>query len=277
MNRPHNIFKSRIWMMTWLLTALVAGCGERTDSTVTASSPATVATSANTGLAVMAKGPAPVLLGTAGDYAILAKSAISTAGGSTVTGNLGVSTAIASHKGGLTLLVSPLQFSTSPHVYGHIFARDYAVQTPAKLAAAIFEMQTAYADTAARKPDFTDLGSGIIGGMTLAPGTYKWSTAVLIPTSITLSGGPDDVWIFQVAQGVIQASDARVILIGGARAKNIFWQVAGAVEVGSAAHTEGVILSQSSIKLGTGASANGRLLAQTTVSLDANAVTQPAP
>jgi hypothetical protein len=277
MNRPYNIFKSRIWMMIWFLTALVAGCGERTANTDTASSPATVAASADTGLPAIGKGPAPVLLGTAGNYAILAKSTISTAGGSTVTGNIGVSSAIASHKGGLTFLAAPLQFSTSPQVYGHFFASDYAVQTPAKLAAAIFAMQSAYADAAGRKPDFTDLGSGIIGGMTLAPATYKWSTAVLIPTSITLSGGPDDVWIFQVAQGVIQTSDARVILIGGARAKNIFWQVAGAVEVGSAAHTEGVILSQSSITLGTGASANGRLLAQTTVSLDANAVTQPAP
>ena len=264
-------------MTTWLLTALVAGCGERSENTVAASSPAIVTTGAYTGVAGTGKGPAPVLLGTAGDYVILAKSAISTAGGSSVAGNLGVSPAIASHKGGLPLLAAPIQFSTSPQVYGHIFAGDYAVQTPAKLAAAIVEMQTAYADAAARKPDFTELGAGIIGGMTFAPGTYKWSTAVLIPTSITLSGGPDDVWIFQVAQGVIQASDARVILIGGARAKNIFWQVAGAVEVGSAAHTEGIILSQGSITLGTGASANGRLLAQTTVSLDANAVTQAAP
>jgi Ice-binding-like len=277
MNRPHNILKSRSWIMTLLLTAFVAGCGDRTASTVTTASPAIVATSANTGLAGLGKGPVPVLLGTAGDYVILAKSAISTAGGSTVAGNLGVSPAVASHISEFSLLAAPIQFSISPQVYGHIFAADYAVQTPAKLAAAIVEMQTAYADAAGRKPDFTELGAGIIGGMTLAPATYKWSTAVLIPTSITLSGGPDDVWIFQVAQGVIQASAARVILIGGARAKNIFWQVAGAVEVGSAAHTEGVILSQSSITLGTGASATSRLLAQSTVSLDANAVTQPAP
>jgi len=264
-------------MMKLLLTALVAGCGDRAASTVTTASPSIVATGANTGLAGLGKGPAPVLLGAAGDYVILAKSAISTAGGSTVTGNLGVIPAVASHSGGVPLLAEPIHFSSSPRVYGHIFAGDYAVQTPAKLAAAIDGMQSAYADAAGRKPDFTELGAGIIGGMTLAPATYKWSTAVLIPTSITLSGGPDDVWVFQVAQGVIQASAARVILSGGARAKNIFWQVAGAVEVGSAAHTEGVFLSQSSIKLGTGASATGRLLAQSTVSLDANAVTQPAP
>lgn len=139
-----------------------------------------------------------------------------------MAGNLGVSPAIASHTGKIPLLAAPIKFSTSPEVYGHIFAGDYVTQTLAKLAAAILEMQTAYADAAARKPDFTELGAGIIGGMTLAPATYKWSAAVLIPPSITLSGGPDDVWIFQVAQGVIQASAARVILIGGACAKNIF-------------------------------------------------------
>lgn len=277
MNRLKNIFKLRFWMMTLLLPALVAGCGDRAGNTVTTTSPVIVTPSANTGLDGFSKGPAPVVLGSAGNYVILAKSAISAARENAVTGNIGLSPAVARFISGFALSAAPTQFSTSTQVAGHIFAADYAAQTPANLAAAVVDMHTAYADAAGRKPDFTELGAGIIGGMTLVPGTYKWSTAVLIPTNVTLNGGPNDVWIFQIAQGVTQASAARVILTGGARAKNIFWQVAGAVDVGSTAHTEGVILSQTSITLGEGASANSRLLAQKTVSLDSNVVIQPAP
>jgi len=68
-----------------------------------------------------------------------------------------------------------------------------------------------------------------------------------------------------------------VILTGGALPKNVFWQAAGVVGIGTTAHMEGVILAQTAITLNTGASANSRLLAQTAVTLDGNAVTQPAP
>ena len=265
------------YAVSLLLAALLAGCGERPGTTDAATPPAKMKAGNNTGLNGLGKGPAPVALGMAGDYVILAKSAISSAGGSTVTGNLGVSPAAGGQLSGLSTVAAPIQFSSSPQVSGHIFAVDHAVQTPEKLSAANADLHSAYADAAARKPDFTELGAGIIGGMTLAPGTYKWNTAVLIPTSVTLNGGAHDVWIFQIGQGVIQSSAARVILAGGARASNVFWQVAGAVEVKSAAHTEGIMLSQRSITLGTGASATGRLLAQATVNLDANVVTQPSP
>ena len=89
------------------------------------------------------------------------------------------------------------------------------------------------------------------------------------------SGGPDDVWIFQVAGTLNQANATHVTLAGGALAKNIFWQVAGAVTLGTTAHFEGVILAKTMIAVNTGASVNGRLLAQTAVTLQMNAVTQP--
>jgi hypothetical protein len=73
-----------------------------------------------------------------------------------------------------------------------------------------------------------------------------------------------------------QASSTRVTLTGGAQAKNIFWQVAGAVTIGTTAHLEGVVLAKTLIAVNTGASVNGRLLAQTAVTLQMNAVTQPA-
>jgi hypothetical protein len=138
-------------------------------------------------------------------------------------------------------------------------------------------MEIAYTDAAGRMlPDFIDLGAGLIGGLTLVPGLYKWNTHVLMSTDVTLSGGPDDVWIFQIAGTLTQANATRVMLKGGALPKNIFWQTSGAVVIGTTAHFEGVILAKTMIAMKTGASANGRLLAQTAVTLQQTAVTRPA-
>lgn len=140
-------------------------------------------------------------------------------------------------------------------------------------------MGKAYDDAAGRTlPDSIDLGAGGIGGRTLAPGLYKWGTGVLITTDVTLKGGSNDVWIFQIADELTQATATKVILEGGALPKNIFWQVAGAkvtLEVG--AKFEGTILAKNTIEVKTGTSVNGRLLSQKAVTLHSNAVTQPAP
>ena len=146
-----------------------------------------------------------------------------------------------------------------------------------RLGLAVLDMEHAYDNAAGRVgPDFTELGAGEIGGLTLTPGLYKWATGLLITTDVTLSGGPNDVWIFQVAGTLNQGNATRVTLAGGALPKNIFWAVAGAVTLGTTAHFEGVILAKSMIAVNTGASVNGRLLAQTAVTLQMNAVTQPA-
>jgi hypothetical protein len=158
-----------------------------------------------------------------------------------------------------------------------VYAPGFADPTPVNLTTAIGDMQTAYTDAAGRTiPDFTELGAGQIGGLTLVPGLYKWGTDVLISTDVTLSGGPNDVWIFQIAGKIIQANGTMIHLSGGALAANVFWQSFGDVAVGTTAHFEGIIITQTSISLATGASINGRLLAQTAVTLDANAVTAPA-
>ena len=137
-------------------------------------------------------------------------------------------------------------------------------------------MQTAYTDAAGRSnPNFLNLGAGNIGGKTLKPGLYKFTTAVVIPTNVTISGSSTDVWIFQVAGTLKMSSAVRITLAGGAQAKNIFWQTSGAVTLGTTSHFEGIILSQTAINLQTGATINGRLLAQTAVTLQMNAVTQP--
>lgn len=219
----------------------------------------------------------PVNLGTAGNFVILSKSGISTVPPSAITGNIGVSPINSTAITGFALsLTSDSPFATSTQVTGDVYAPDYAAPTPANLTTAIGDMQTAYTDAAGRSlPDFTELGSGQIGGLTLVPGLYKWSTDVLISSDVTISGGPNAVWIFQIAGKITQASGTQIHLTGGASAANIFWQAFGDVSLGTSTHFEGIILAQTSISLGTGASINGRLLAQTAVTLDANTVTFP--
>ena len=228
----------------------------------------------------VAAGPTPVILGTAANYVILAKSGVSTVPTSAVTGNLGVSPIDSTAITGFSLVADPSnQFSTSSQVTGKLYAADYTSPTPANLTTAVSDMETAYTDAAGRAADVSELGAGIIGGLTLAPGVYKWSTSVTIPTDVTLSGGPNDVWIFQVAGDLTMAGATTVVLSGGARPKNINWQVAGGagVTLGAGAHLEGIVLAKTGINLGSTASVNGRLLAQTAVTLISNTVTQPAP
>jgi hypothetical protein len=219
-----------------------------------------------------------VKLGTAGDFVILSKTAISTTGTTKVIGDIGVSPVSQTAITGFDeTRDASNEFATSVLVTGKIYASDYATPTPAKMTKAISDMQTAYTDAAGRTlPDFTELGSGNVSGMTLAPGLYKWSNTVLIQSDVTISGSATDVWIFQIAGDLTMASGVHVTLAGGALAKNIFWQVAGGagVTLGTGSVFNGVVLTDKAINPNTGAKVNGRLLAQTAVSLNANTVTE---
>ena len=266
MNRLKNPDKLPVWLKVTLLSALLAGCGGGGSG-----SPA--ATGDGRALSVsVAVGQAPVNLRSAGTFTILSKTGITDVYASAIVGNVGTSPIT-----GAALLL------TCTEVTGRIFVVDAAGPLPCAtndattLTAAVLDMEAAYLDAEGRtSPDFTELGAGEIGGMTLAPGLYKWGTGVLISTDVTLSGGPDDVWIFQVAGTLNQANGKRVTLAGGAQAKNIFWQVADSVTIGTTAHLEGVVLGKTLIAVNTGASASSRLLAQTAVTLQMNAITQPA-
>jgi hypothetical protein len=219
-----------------------------------------------------------VNLGTAGNFVMLAKSGISTVPTSAITGDLGVSPAAATYITGFSLAADSTNvFSMSPQVTGKVYASNYTPPTPSKLTTAIGDMQLAFTDAAGRAPGVTELGAGNIGGMTLTPGVYKWTSGLLISTNVSLAGGPTDVWIFQIAQNLTVSSSAKVTLTGGAVPKNVFWEVSGSANVGTTAHLEGVILSQTAITLQTGASINGRLLAQTAVSVAGSTVVEPAP
>ncbi len=225
---------------------------------------------------VAAKGPAPVVLGAAGNYVVLAKTGVSNTGSSAITGDIGLSPAFTAALTGNFALVPFTGYATSALVTGKLYAADMASPTPANLTTAIGDMLTAYTNAAGRlTPDFTALGSGNIGGKTLAPGLYKWTTSVTMPADVTISGGANDTWIFQIAGDLIVSNSFHVLLSGGAQAKNIVWQVAGQATLGTSSHFEGIILSATGIHLQTTASMNGRALAQTAVTLDTNAIVNP--
>ena len=220
-------------------------------------------------------GPEPVTLGTAGNYVILAKTAISTIPSSAITGDIGLSPAAESYMTGFSQ-TKETGYSTSTQITGFMYASDMTPPTPSYIVTAISDMETAYTDAAGRPtPDFVNLLSGNIGGLTLEPGLYNWASTVTLPSDVTIAGGKNDVWIFQITGDITASSNIKVILSGGAQAKNIFWQVAGEVVIGTGAHFEGVILSQTAISFNTGATMNGRALAQTQVALDQATITKP--
>jgi hypothetical protein len=224
-------------------------------------------------------GPAPVNLKTAGNFAILAKTAISTLPDSAITGDIGLSPAAESYMTGFSQTKNT-GYSTSPQVTGFMYAADMTPPTPANMTTAISDMEAAYTDAAGRAtPDFTNLAGGNIGGLVLTPGLYKWTTAVVIPANVTIQGGggENDVWIFQIAEDLTLSNSVTVFLSNGARAKNVFWQVAGQVSLGTDSRFEGTILCQTAVTLGTNAAMTGRILAQSNVALNQAVVTISAP
>ena len=92
---------------------------------------------------------------------------------------------------------------------------------------------------------------------------------------VTIDGGANDVWIFQIAGTLTVGNGAIITLHGGAKARNIFWQVADQTTLGTTADFKGIILCQTLIEMQTDATLDGRALAQTAVTLDANDVTKP--
>ncbi len=281
MNSFKSIFKPLMWSTAILLTALAAGCGSDNNNGGGGGGGGGGGT-INPGPAPGAN-PAEVVLGTAANYAVLAKTGVASVPNSVVTGNVGLSPAARIGLTGWSETYDVTDtYATSAQVVApfRLYASDNAPPTPTELTTAVADMETAYTDAAGRTATsaaHTNLGAGTLTSYTLTRGVYEWGSAVTIPTDLTLDGSATDVWIFKIAGALTMASAKNVILSGGALAKNIVWQVAGGVTMGANTHFEGVILGQTAITFGNLSSINGRLLAQSAVNLDATTVTQPAP
>ncbi|MEO6150376.1 MAG: ice-binding family protein, partial [Mucilaginibacter sp.] len=206
----------------------------------------------------------------------MSQAGISTTGVTAIVGDMGVSPIAATAITGFGLIKDPSnRFSTSPIVTGKIYASNYAAPTPAKMTAAVSDMKTAFttANGLTTPAPIVNIYAGDVSGRTLPTGLYKWSTNLLITNvGVTLNGGANDVWVFQIAQNLIVNNAAIIHLTGGAQAKNVFWVVSGKATLGTDVDFSGNIMSKTSVSLNTNATVNGRILAQTAVTLIANKV-----
>ncbi|WP_188731434.1 ice-binding family protein [Pseudarthrobacter scleromae] len=201
----------------------------------------------------------PVGLGTAASYSVLAGSAVTNTGPSTLQGDLGVSpgTAITGFPPGIAA--------------GATHAAD-AVALQAQS-----DLTTAY-NAAAGQPLTTSVAGDLVG-MTLTEGVYRSTSSLALSGQLTLDGqgNPGSVFVFQVASTLITASASSIILINGAQACNVFWQVGSSATLGTASSFKGSILALTSITAETNAVVEGRVLARNgQVSLDTNVITSPA-
>jgi hypothetical protein len=197
---------------------------------------------------------------------------------STITGDIGVSPIAATAITGFGLvLASSGVFSTTSQVVGKAYASDYSGSTPADMTAAVSAMEAAYTNAASRATtdsSMNNMGGGAIGGKTLTAGVYTFTVVVTIDSDLTFEGGADDVFVIQTTGDLTQAANTQVILKGGAQAKNIFWQVAGFVEIGADASMQGILLVKTKVDFITGSSLVGSVLAQTAVNLQVALITQ---
>lgn len=197
-----------------------------------------------------------VNLGMATNFAILAGSGITNTGPTTINGDVGTFPTTTETGFGTVTIIG------TNHV-------GDAVTQGAKT-----DLVTAYNDAAGRIPATTK--SGDIGGQTLAPGVYNSSSSLGITGTLTLDaqGDPNAVFIFQIGSTLTTASSSSVVLINGAKACNLFWQVGSSATLGIGSTFQGTILALTSITATTGVVVNGRLLARNgAVTLDTNSVT----
>ncbi len=268
MNGFESYFKRPMWFVALLAVALLAACGSGSGGGSGGFGGRATTAGAGTGVGGAGRGPAPVVMGTAANFRILAQSAITDVPASAITGEVGLSPAAGTFVAGLTCA----EVTGQIHTVTGTGPAPCSFADAAALTQAVSDAGTAYTDANSRAPDYTEFGAGNIGGRNLGPATYKWGTGVLITSNLTLTGGPNDVWIFQIAQGLTVSPGVQIILAGGALPQNIYWATFAAASLDTTTKFKGTILSQTSITMKTGATINGSLLAGTAVNLQQNTV-----
>jgi len=222
----------------------------------------------------LAAGQAPVALGEAAHFAILAGAQITYPGSGSVVGDVG-----ADQISGAFIFIPAVQVTGTVYEVDAGYTLGAAVQNQTLLNAAVGALTVAYNNAAGRTPvptgPFLNPGSGDLGGLNLTNGLYKFTTTANISTDVTLTGGPDDVWIFQCGQDLEVANGVHVILAGGAQAKNVFWQVTTKAVLGTSSVFKGTIMAGTAITLNSTSTIDGRALAGTQVTFGGTSATLP--
>ncbi len=178
---------------------------------------------------------------------------------------------------------------------GKAYAADYGDNTASLLTVAVLSKETAYDDAAGRNTkeledgttttttegEKLNYGAGLIGGeyggssSPLTPGVYTFASDILINADLFFSGS--GIFIIQMTGGLTMGANIRMTLEDGAKAENIFWQVAGRAMVGAGAHMEGILLVKGGVTFVTGSTLNGRILGQSLCAVQMATITQPEP
>lgn len=204
-------------------------------------------------------GPAVVALGTTSTFAVLAADSIHSTGATVITGDVGVSPGT---------IVTGFPPATS----------SGAVQTGnAAAATAEADLLLAINDVTARSTNVVTL-SGALDGIELSPGLYSTTSPLTLTGTVTLNalGDPDAIFIIRTSSSLTTSAGSKVVLTGGAQAKNVVWLVGTTATLGSDSIFQGTILADQSITLNSGARLTGRVLSRTgAVTLDASVIVVP--
>ena len=199
-------------------------------------------------------------LGQAGSFAVLGASAVTNTGPTVVTGDLGIWPSTAS--------------SITGFPPGTVIGATHPADAVAQQAQT--DVTAAYNNLAGQACSPSNVLTGIdLGGLTLTPGVYCFSTSAQLTGTLTLDakGNSAAVFVFQIGSTLTTASASRVLVINGGSSCNVFWQIGSSAILGTTTAFAGNILALASITLNTGVVAPGRALARTgAVTLDTNGV-----
>ncbi|MEV0036833.1 ice-binding family protein [Streptomyces sp. NPDC050804] len=193
-----------------------------------------------------------------GLFAVLGGASVSNTGLSNVTGDLGVS------PGASITGFPPGQVDGSIHNSDTVAAAGHA------------DLITTYNDAVGRIPDAGI--SGDLGSLTLLPGVYNATSSIGLTGTLTLDaqGDRNAVWVFQIGSPLTTATASNVLLVNGATARNVIWQVGSSATLGTDSDFAGRVLAQISITVNAGVTVNGQVLAiDGSVTLDTDTITRP--